>query len=436
MRPAGRAMDILVAGGGIAGLTFALTCHQVGLPVTVFEQVETVRPLGVGINLQPNAVRELIELGLGDGLEAIGVRTKEVAYFSKRGHTIWTEPRGLAAGYNWPQYSVHRGKLQMLLLDAVRQRLGPDAVVPGLKAAGFETAEDGITLHLADRTGNRVSRKGALLLGADGIHSAIRAQMNPQEGPPVWGGAVLWRATSLAPLFLSGATMAMAGHEWQKFVTYPISDADPETGLALINWIAELKKKPDAAWNREDWNRPGKLEDFLPAFEDWKFPWLDIPALIRSAGEIFEYPMVDRDPLDNWRHGRASLIGDAAHAMYPIGSNGASQAILDARVLGRCLAETGIGEAALEAYEAERRPATTRIVIANRGNGPDQIMQRVEEICGGEFNEITEVMSREELEDHALRYKQLVGIDREHLNARAPLIDPAMLMPTNGMNAS
>jgi 2-polyprenyl-6-methoxyphenol hydroxylase and related FAD-dependent oxidoreductases len=420
-------MTILVAGGGIAGLTFALTCHQVGLDVVVFEQVEALRPLGVGINLQPNAVRELIEMGLGDRLERIGVRTREVAYFSKRGRPIWAEPRGLFAGYNWPQYSVHRGKLQMLLMDAVRERLGPDAVVAGWKAVGFETGPDGATLHLKDRTGATMSRTGSLVLGADGIHSAIRAQMNPTEGPPVWGGAVLWRATSLAKPFLTGATMAMAGHEWQKFVTYPISAADPATGFALINWIAELKRKPDAEWNREDWNRPGKIEDFLPAFEDWLFEWLDVPTLIRSASEIFEYPMVDRDPLEAWRQGRVSLLGDAAHAMYPIGSNGASQAILDARVLGRNLAEHGAGEAALAAYEAERRPVTTRIVLANRGNGPDQIMQRVEEICAGEFEEITDVMSMEELEEHARRYKELVGIDREQLNQRPPLIPPAIV---------
>jgi 2-polyprenyl-6-methoxyphenol hydroxylase-like FAD-dependent oxidoreductase len=422
-------MTILVAGGGIAGLTFALTCHQVGLPVTVFEQVDAVRPLGVGINLQPNAVRELVEMGLGDRLEAIGIRTREVAYFSKRGRKIWAEPRGLEAGYGWPQYSVHRGKLQMLLIEAVRERLGADAIVTGRRAVGFETKADGATLHLADRSGARSSHSGSLIVGADGIHSAIRAQMNPGEGPPVWGGAVLWRATSFARPFLTGATMAMAGHEWQKFVTYPISAADPGTGLALINWIAELKRKPDAAWNREDWNRPGRLEDFLPAFEDWRFDWLDIPALIRSASEVFEYPMVDRDPLERWREGRVSLIGDAAHAMYPIGSNGASQAILDARVLGKCLVANGPTEAALVAYEEERRPATTRIVLANRGNGPDQIMQHVEEVCGGEFERITDVMSMEELEDHARRYKELVGIDRERLNQRPPFILPGDRAP-------
>ncbi|OCW58240.1 flavin-dependent oxidoreductase [Hoeflea olei] len=415
-------MTILVAGAGIAGLTFALTCRQIGIPVRLFEQVDKIRPLGVGINLQPHAIRELIDLGLEACFDEIGIRTREVAYFSKHGRRIWAEPRGLEAGYNWPQLSVHRGKLQLTLLKAVRDRLGADAVETGWKAVGYTRERGGVALHLVNRQGETRTERGSLLVAADGIHSAIRAQMNPKEGPPVWGGAVLWRATSRAKPFLTGASMAMAGHEWQKFVTYPISPVDPETGLADINWVAEIKKAPDALWNREDWNRPGNLADFLPAFESWAFDWLDIPALIRSASHIFEYPMVDRDPLDSWCEGRVTLMGDAAHPMYPIGSNGASQAILDARILGRTLIENGLSEEALAAYEEDRRPATTRIVLANRGNGPDQIMEVVEQKCEGLFDSIDEVMSAEELADHAARYKRLAGFDRETLNARPPLI--------------
>ena len=339
-------MTILVAGAGIAGLTFALTCRQIGVPVKVFEQVDEIRPLGVGINLQPHAIRELMELGLQSWFDAIGIRTREVAYFSKHGRPIWSETRGIEAGYNWPQLSVHRGKLQLMLLQTVRDQLGADSVQTGWKATGYSQDKSGVTLHLENRKGETRSERGSMLVAADGIHSAIRAQMNPDQGPPVWGGAVLWRATSRARPFLTGATMAMVGHEWQKFVTYPISATDPETGLADINWVAEIKKAPDASWNREDWNRPGKIADFLPAFESWNFDWLDIPALIRSATQIYEYPMVDRDPLDNWRDGRVTLMGDAAHPMYPIGSNGASQAILDARILGKCLVDHQVSEAA------------------------------------------------------------------------------------------
>ena len=417
-------MTILVAGAGIAGLTFALTCHQIGVTARLFEQVDEIRPMGVGINLQPHAVRELMDLGLTAELEAIGIRTREVAYFSKHGHLIWSEVRGLDAGYDWPQFSVHRGELQLMLTRAVQQRMGPDALQTGWKASGFSQDSGQVALHLKNRRDDTRTERGHLLIAADGIHSAIRAQMNREEGAPIWGGAVLWRATSRAKPFLTGASMAMAGHEWQKFVTYPISEPDPDTGLAEINWVAELKKKPDAAWNREDWNRPGKLADFLPSFEAWRFDWLDVPALIRSAETIYEYPMVDRDPLDKWRQGRATLIGDAAHPMYPIGSNGASQAILDARVLGQSMVAQGLSETALIAYEEQRRPATSRIVVANRGNGPDQIMQVVEEKCQGMFDTITDVISADELQEYAARYKALAGFDRDSLNSRPPLISP------------
>lgn len=413
-------MTVIIAGGGIAGLSLALSLHQIGVPCRIFEQVRELKPLGVGINVQPHAVRELFELGLEAGIEAVGVRTREVAYYSRRGHLIWSEPRGMFAGYNWPQYSTHRGKLQMMLFDAVIARMGPGAVTTDAAVTGFRETPDGVEVSLSG--GETVS--GSLLVAADGIHSAVRRQVYPDEGAPRWGGAVLWRGTTVAKPYLTGATMAMAGHEWQKFVTYPISQPDPATGEALINWIAELKYEPGSGWNREDWNRPGDFADFMPAFEDWRFPWLDCPALMRAGGACYEYPMVDRDPVERWTFGRVTLAGDAAHPMYPIGSNGASQAIMDARYLARAILEHGPTGAALEAYEAERRPATTRIILANRGNGPDQVMQVVEERCGGEFADISEVLSREELEQTAAGYKKLAGFDVGTLNARRPLVVP------------
>jgi len=413
---------ILIAGGGIVGLTLALSAHALGLPVRLFEQVDKPSPLGVGINLQPQAVRELTEMGLGTALDSIGARIREVAYFSKRGHRIWDEPRGTWAGYNWPQYSVHRGEFQMLLLRAAQTSLPEGSIVTGWRATGYAQEGESVTLHLEDRAGSTRSETGSLLIGCDGIHSAIRAQMHPGDGPPVWGGAVLWRGTSRAVPYLGGASMAMAGHEWQKFVTYPITNPDPMTGEATINWIAELKYKPSRQWNKEDYNRPGNLADFLPAFEDWQFAWLDIPALIRKADRIFEFPMVDRNPLPFWTDGRVTLAGDAAHAMYPIGSNGASQGIIDARMLGRCLRDVGLTHAALAEYEAERRPVTTRIVLANRSNGPDQVMELVEQRCDGEFGDIREVLSEAELHDTARAYKELVGSDIDALNARASIL--------------
>lgn len=413
---------ILIAGGGIVGLTLALSAHSLGLKVRLFEQVDKPCPLGVGINLQPQAVREMVEMGLGEALDAIGLPTQEVAYFSKRGHKIWDEPRGTWAGYNWPQYSVHRGEYQMLLLRAAQSRLPAGSIETGWSATGYSPEGDKVTLHLQNRAGNTRTESGSLLIGCDGIHSAIRAQMHPEDGPPVWGGAVLWRGTSRAVPFLSGASMAMAGHEWQKFVTYPISKPDPVTGETVINWIAELKYEPNRAWNKEDYNRPGELADFLPAFEDWQFPWLDIPALIRKADKVFEFPMVDRNPLPFWRDGRVTLAGDAAHAMYPIGSNGSSQGIIDARVLVRALRDHGLNEQALAEYEVERRPITTRIVLANRSNGPDQVMELVEQRCDGAFDDVREVLTEAELHDTANAYKALVGTDVDALNARPSIL--------------
>ncbi|MGE0500943.1 MAG: flavin-dependent oxidoreductase [Rhizobiaceae bacterium] len=416
---------ILIAGGGIAGLTLALGCHQAGIPCRVFERGAEIRPLGVGINVQPHAVRELYDLGLEHELEALGVRTREVAYFSKTGRLIWSEPRGVHAGYRWPQYSLHRGGLQMMLFGAVRERLGDAAVLTGRTLASFRQHADGVEAIVARADGTSERHHGTLLIAADGIHSHARAVFYPDEGPPKWGGAILWRGTARQAPYLTGATMAMAGHEFQKFVTYPIGKADPETGEALINVIAELKVDPSAGWRREDYNRRGILSEFLPAFEPWVFDWLDVPALIRATDPIFEYPMVDRDPLPRWTHGRVTLMGDAAHPMYPIGSNGASQAIVDARVLVRELVAHGLSVEALEAYETERREATSRIVTANRGNGPDAVMQTVEERCGGEFDDIDDVLSPAERVEIAASYKRLAGFDVEALNARPPTVDPA-----------
>ena len=419
-------MTVLVAGAGIAGLTLALSLHRIGVPVRVFEAVGEIRPLGVGINLQPHAVRELDELGLLAGLDAIGLRTREVAYFSSHGQPVWSEPRGLTAGYDWPQFSIHRGKLQMLLLETVRERLGPDAVACGRAVTAWRETDDGVEVDLVDRETGRGAGtvSGSLFVAADGIHSSARATLYPDEGLPVWGGIVMWRGVTRGPRFLTGRSMAMTGCKPRKFVCYPIEDIELEDGApgAVINWIADLKMPEDHLWRREDWNRPGDPADFLPRFESWAFDWLDIPAVIRAADRIFEYPMVDRDPLPRWTHGRMTLMGDAAHPMYPIGSNGASQAILDARVLTREILARGAVPDALTAYEAERRPATAAIVLANRADGPDKVLDVVEERAPQGFADIGDVLSREELEETASLYKRLAGFDVGALNARPPIV--------------
>ncbi|KUJ76472.1 hypothetical protein AVO45_11815 [Ruegeria marisrubri] len=407
-------MTILIAGGGIAGLSLGLTLHQIGVPFRIYEAVREIKPLGVGINLQPNAVRELLDLGLGEELDEIGVKTRQYGFYSKLGKTIWEEPRGTWAGYAWPQYSVHRGHFQMMLYRALLDRAGPDCVVTGARATGFEDTGDGATLLLED--GRRI--EGSLLVAADGIHSAIRAQMYPDEGEPIWNGRVLWDPTTRAPAYFGGAAMVMIGHDDLRLVAYPISDPDPE-GYATINWIAEKRFPLDAAWKKEDWNRAADINDFLPDFEDWRFDWIDVPALIRGAEVVYEYPMVDRDPLPRWTHGAVTLMGDAAHPTYPVGSNGASQAIIDARVIGAKLLQRGVAPGALAAYEADIRPVTTAVGRANRaGGGPDGVLQQVEDLCGGDFEDIEQVIPRADLAAHAEKYKAVAGFSIAELNAR------------------
>lgn len=417
-------MTVLIAGGGIGGLTLALSLHQIGIPCRVFESVPELKPLGVGINVLPHAVRELIELGLLDKLDAAGVRTKELSYFSKHGKPIWSEPRGIEAGYKWPQFSIHRGTLHQILLDTVVERLGADNLLNSHHVTSFTDSPEGVSANFIDKaTGKDVGTyDGSLLIAADGIHSAIRARLYPDEGPPIWNGRILWRGITESDAFLSGRTMIMAGHEVLKFVCYPISNAPLPNGKFRINWIAERLLPPTYSWRREDYNRAAKLDEFLPWFEDWTFDWLDVPGLIRNCAHAYEYPLVDRDPIDRWTFGNVTLMGDAAHPMYPIGSNGASQAILDARVLTREILKHGETATALQAYESERRPATTELVKLNRRNGPEQVMQLVEERAPNGFNVVTEVMSQQELEDVANTYKRVAGFQVDALNAKPPIV--------------
>jgi 2-polyprenyl-6-methoxyphenol hydroxylase-like FAD-dependent oxidoreductase len=416
---------VLIAGGGIGGLALALTCDQIGVPFKLFESAGSIKPLGVGINIQPNAVRELFDLGLQGNLSPIGVKTREYGMFTKHGLKIWTEPRGTWGGYRWPQYSVHRGKLQMKLYQKLLQRAGNACIETGWRVEKFENRAEKVALHLINSTtGETRIETGALAVGADGIHSAIRAQMNPQEGPPIWGGAVLWRGTTLARPFRTGASMALIGHQTQRVVAYPISEADPKTGLATINWIAELTHNPEDGWNKEDWNREADKSEFIPRFMDWNFDWFDAPAVMSLADKVYEYPMVDRDPLEFWTQENVTLLGDAAHATYPVGSNGASQAIVDARKLGRALIDHGITREAFEAYEEEMRPSTTKLVLANRGSGPDAVLQLIEDRCGGQFDRLEDVATQVELAAHADAYKAIAGTAVEGLNTSRSTIAP------------
>lgn len=415
-------MTVLISGAGIGGLSLALSLAQLDIPFRIFEAVRDIRPLGVGINLQPHATRELIEMGLEDGLDLIGLRTEEVAYFSRQGGLIWSEPRGMKAGYKWPQYSIHRGGLQILLLRSLQERCGLDVVEMGHAVTGWRETGDGVEVTLEDRsTGQSLgTAKGSVLVAADGINSVLRKALYPDEGPAHWGGTMMWRGVTKGPKFLTGRSMAMAGDKHRKFVIYPIEDT--ETGGSLLNWIADLTMPEDYQWREQDWNRPGKLGDFLPAFEDWHFGWLDVPAVIRGAEAVFEFPMVDRNPLPRWSFDNMTLLGDAAHAMYPIGSNGASQGIIDARILARELRDKGLNAGALQSYDNIRREAVNAVVLKNRGDGPDKILDIVAERAPDGFEDIATVMPLAERQAFADGYKKVAGMDIETLNARAALI--------------
>ncbi|SOE18861.1 2-polyprenyl-6-methoxyphenol hydroxylase-like FAD-dependent oxidoreductase [Hoeflea halophila] len=414
---------VMIAGGGIGGLALALTLHQIGVDCVVFEAVNELKPLGVGINIQPNAVRELLDLGFTtDELDTIGVPAKEWALVGRKGQEIYSEPRGLLAGYNWPQYAMHRGEFHMALYRRLLELAGPDAVRLGCRAKGYAVNADGrVTATLETRTGE-FQETGSLLIGADGIHSAIRAQMHPDQPPIHWGGVLMWRGTSLAKPIRTGSSFIGLGTHRHRMVIYPISAPDPETGLALINWIAEVTCDDPSARETTGWFRPVGIDDFLHHFEDWTYDWLDVPALIRSADIAFENPMIDRDPVPTWVDGPVALIGDAAHAMYPTGSNGASQAIMDARILGAKLLAHGVSPEALAAFDAELCEPISALILCNRGAGPFGLLTMVDERCGGEFDDIDSIIPAAERAEFMGKYKAAAGFARDTLNTAPPTI--------------
>jgi len=406
--------EVIILGAGIGGLTLALSLHQAGIPCRVYEAVPELKPLGVGINLLPHAVRELTELGLLEALDKVGVRTKEAVFFTEHGQLVFREAAGRHAGYDWPQFSIHRGDLQTVLYEETLKRLGSDSVVCGRRCTHVDQDADGVTVHFADAPPVR----GAVAVGCDGIHSALRKQLYPDEGAPRYSGINMWRGTARWKPFLSGGSMVRAG--WLsvgKMVIYPIRDNIDAEGHQLVNWVAEIHAPQPAM---RDWSRAGRLEDFLPAFADWHFDWLDVPALILASDTILEYPMVDQDPLPRWTHGRLTLLGDAAHPMVPRGSNGAGQAIIDARYLAGALKKMGVGAAALEDYDRVRVKATTDVVLTNRSNPPDAILREVFERSGGKrFESIEQVVPVAELQAISDNYKRVAGYDPAVLKARA-----------------
>ena len=417
---------VLIAGGGIGGLGVALTLHQIGVPCIVFEAVKRLKPLGVGINLQPNAVRELYDLGLGaDALDGIGLQAKEWALVGLNGNDVYSEPRGLLAGYRWPQYSVHRGQLQMLLYETAVERLGADAVRTGLRVTGYRNHAGGVTAFVQDSSGRTAEIAGRLLIGADGLHSAVRSQMYPSQPPIQWGGAIMWRGTAPGVPIRTGASFVGVGTHRHRVVFYPISHASPDTGLATINWIAEITVDNSGGWTDGDWNKKVEIDAFIRHFDGWKYDWIDVPAMLRGAAEVFEYPMIDREPVPTWVDGNVALLGDAAHVMYPTGSNGATQAIVDARVLGAAMIRHGVTAEALRAYDSRLCGEISALVLRNRGAGPFGLLNLLDERCGGVFDDIEQVIPAAEREAFMSRYKAAAGFAREKLNAAPPIIAPS-----------
>jgi 2-polyprenyl-6-methoxyphenol hydroxylase-like FAD-dependent oxidoreductase len=417
---------VIIAGGGIGGLATALTLHQIGVSCIVFEAVREMRPLGVGINLQPNAVRELYDLGITErDLDGVGLPAREWALVGLNGNDIYSEPRGVLAGYNWPQYAVHRGRFHMLLHDKVVERIGPGAVRLGCSVAGYrKNAEGGVSVRIehADGTSSEVS--SALLVGADGIHSAVRVQMHAAQPPIHWGGAVMWRGTTWAKPIRSGSSFVGLGTHRHRMVFYPISHPDPQTGLSMINWIAEVTMDNTEGWKQSGWFRQVGIGDFAHHFDNWVWDWLDVPALLRQADGAFENPMIDRDPIPTWQDGPVVLLGDAAHPMYPTGSNGGSQAIVDARVLGAAMVQHGVTPEALDAYDQRLCGPISQVVLRNRGAGPFGLLNMVDERCGGTFDNIDDVIPAQERAAFMAGYKAAAGFAIEQLN-KAPQTIPA-----------
>jgi 5-methylphenazine-1-carboxylate 1-monooxygenase len=419
-------MKVIVVGGGIAGLSLALSLHQAGIAVRLYEAVQDPRPLGVGINLQPTAVRELAELGLSADLAEIGIATQQLSYFNKFGQLVWSEPRGLAAGYKWPQYSIHRGHLQMMLLRAARRRIGQDSIRGGLRLMSFEQARTHVKAIFRDtQTGAVLVDDGDILVGADGIHSTVRHLLYPNEGAPHFAGQLLWRAAVDAEPFLGGHTMIVAGHFNQRVVVYPIGNGAKE-GQRLTNWICQMTVA-DSAPPREDWNRLVSKERILEAFDSWRFPWLDMPALIRRTPEIYEFPLVDRNPVEAWTFGHVTLVGDAAHPMQPIGSQAGSQAIIDARMLSAALLSESNPTEAVKRYDAERRPTMNDIVLRNRHFGPEAALQLVEERAPRGFEQIDDVVSRRDVQNIVEVFSSAAGLDAETVNGRPSFVPPSRL---------
>ncbi|MGW4132322.1 flavin-dependent oxidoreductase [Amycolatopsis japonica] len=415
-------MKILIAGAGIGGLTAALSLHAAGFTdVRVVESAQELRPLGVGLNLLPNAVRELAELGVLSALSSQAVATRELILCNSYGQLVWRESRGLAAGNAWPQLSIHRGHLQAVLADAVTSRLGDHAIATGSRVTAITPLPGNrVRAHLDHpSTANTSTLEIDLLIGADGINSAVRKALYPLEGPPLWNGLTLWRGVACSEPYLTGASMIVAGDDVERIVLYPIQERiDGGKHTTLVNWV--IARRCGEEPQHGDWNRRTSLDTVVEHARRWQFDWLDIPAIISGSPAVFEYPMIDRDPLPRWTFQRVTLLGDAAHPMYPAGSNGATQAIIDARALAYQLATCDDTDQALDAYDRQRRKVMAQIQLSNRAMGPERAITLAHQRAPCGFSDINDVIPASELEQISADYAQIAGFDPDACARQSP----------------
>jgi 2-polyprenyl-6-methoxyphenol hydroxylase-like FAD-dependent oxidoreductase len=410
-------MKVIIAGAGIGGLSAALSLNKIGVDVKIYESVSEIRPLGVGINVLPHASRELIALGLQSELDKFAIRTRSMQYFTRRGKLVLSVPCGEYAGYNWPQYSLHRGEFQMMLLNVFKQRAGEDSVLTGHQLADFEQDEGSVTAHfLKPETGEKsLSETADVLIGADGLHSAVRKKLYPNEGQPVFASMVCMRGSVESGPYLDGESMIICGDKRLRLVSYPISKQAREQGRSHINWIAAIPKQTDSPLE-EDWNKLADAEELIKLYQDWQFDWLNVPQLISKTKKVFEFPVYDRDPLKQWTFDRVSLIGDAAHPLIPVSSSGAVHAIIDGRALAYALGTNSDVTTGLKAYEDDRLKKANQVVLASRQNGPDEVLEIVKEECPEDAEDIFLHVDKARLEKIIDDFKERSGFGIDALN--------------------